>query len=273
MKKSCLFTLLLSSIMFGQIRIDYQFTENYPKFPNPPVKNSYLIIDENQSIFVIVDTAIVQKPIIYANEETSEIKTWHIKTQKENREYLMTKDSLFTKLKVKSTNEFALIQEKLPIIDWKFSNETKQILGYECQAAEAKIRGYNFKVFFTEKIPISNGPWILNGLPGAILLAENDEESVIIEAVEISNEGRASLIINNFIKRKDSYSKILRSEYINDYREALERERKYAKSKSSLDFIDIMKEKGFNVSVDESAFNKQPPPASIELGKIDEEKK
>src|SRR5690606_22190403 len=165
------------------------------------------------------------------------------------------------------------IEERLPVIDWKFSNETKLILGYNCQGAEAKIRGYNFKVFFTEKIPLTKGPWIFNGLPGAILFVENEEKTVKIEAISISAKSISTKPLSDFIKRKDSYSKISRDKYIKDYTETLERERKYAKSKSNSDFIDSMREKGFNVSVDESAFNKQPPPASIELGKISEEKK
>lgn len=55
-------------------------------------------------------------------------------------------------------------------IEWKITNENRQIAGYNCRKAVGKIFGdvYVF-AFYTDQIMISGGPCSINGLPGMIL--------------------------------------------------------------------------------------------------------
>lgn len=57
------------------------------------------------------------------------------------------------------------------ILDWKWEilNETEIILGYKCKKAKSKSYGSDVIAWFTEDIPIANGPARFNGLPGLIL--------------------------------------------------------------------------------------------------------
>ncbi|PCI34157.1 MAG: hypothetical protein COB60_06360 [Flavobacteriaceae bacterium] len=55
------------------------------------------------------------------------------------------------------------------IINWNLSNEIKRINDIKCQKATTKFRGREYVAWFTNKIPISFGPWKLNGLSGLIL--------------------------------------------------------------------------------------------------------
>lgn len=67
-----------------------------------------------------------------------------------------------------------IYEETLPTIKWKLFNENKVIGKFKCQKATTTFRGRNYVAWFTTEIPISMGPWKLNGLPGLILEAYDD---------------------------------------------------------------------------------------------------
>ena len=62
------------------------------------------------------------------------------------------------------------IEDSLPELQWKFTNENRIIAGFNCRKAVAKIFDsvYVF-AFYTDEIMISGGPCDINGLPGMIL--------------------------------------------------------------------------------------------------------
>lgn len=66
---------------------------------------------------------------------------------------------------------FALYEETWAPQAWTMLDSTKQVLGYMCQKAECNFRGRHYIAWFTTDIPVSDGPWKLNGLPGLILEA------------------------------------------------------------------------------------------------------
>lgn len=69
-------------------------------------------------------------------------------------------------------------------IEWKLLNEFKLILGYKCRLAIGTFRGREYKAWFTDEIPSSEGPWKLSGLPGLILAAETGN-NFSFEAVKV----------------------------------------------------------------------------------------
>lgn len=63
-----------------------------------------------------------------------------------------------------------LIADSIPNIEWRITNEHREIAGYNCRKAVGKIMDdvYVF-AFYTDDITISGGPCSINGLPGMIL--------------------------------------------------------------------------------------------------------
>ena len=49
------------------------------------------------------------------------------------------------------------------------------VCGYLCQKANGKFRGRTWTVLYAEDIPTAAGPWKLQGLPGLIAYAADDE--------------------------------------------------------------------------------------------------
>ncbi|MBX9892069.1 MAG: GLPGLI family protein [Chitinophagaceae bacterium] len=71
-----------------------------------------------------------------------------------------------------------LIHDPLEEIRWKILSETKKIKGYTCQKATTYFKGRYYEVWFTVELPLSYGPWKLQGLPGVILEATDNKNEV-----------------------------------------------------------------------------------------------
>lgn len=92
-----------------------------------------------------------------------------IQPAENNRVYIDQKAKTYQSIK-KIFGENYVIEDSLPKISWKITNEKKIIAGFECRRANALIFDSVYLVaFYTDDIPISSGPELFNGLPGMIL--------------------------------------------------------------------------------------------------------
>jgi GLPGLI family protein len=71
--------------------------------------------------------------------------------------------------------------------DWKLHDDTLTVTGYLCQKATCRFRGRNYTAWFATDIPINNGPWKFDGLPGLILKVYDDDNLYIFECINIEN--------------------------------------------------------------------------------------
>jgi GLPGLI family protein len=63
-----------------------------------------------------------------------------------------------------------LITDSFRQLQWKITDETREIAGFECKKAVTKICDSVYIVaFYTEQITVNGGPESFNGLPGMIL--------------------------------------------------------------------------------------------------------
>lgn len=84
-----------------------------------------------------------------------------------------------------------LITEALPQQKWKITKDTLTFSGVACQKATATYEGKNWTAWFAPSLPFQNGPWLLNGLPGLILEAYDDNKAVHFQfaGFEKANDG------------------------------------------------------------------------------------
>ena len=78
-----------------------------------------------------------------------------------------------------------LLSEKTGEITWTLHNDIKLVGNYMCQKATTRFRGRDYEVWFAPEIPISFGPWKLNGLPGLILEVSDSSYQVYFHATSI----------------------------------------------------------------------------------------
>src|ERR1700748_2073762 len=69
-----------------------------------------------------------------------------------------------------------LIEEPLPVINWKISSDTMSFSGLHCQKATAHFKGRDYTAWFCPDIPSHGGPWKLSGLPGVVFAASDDQK-------------------------------------------------------------------------------------------------
>lgn len=74
--------------------------------------------------------------------------------------------------------------EPIPKINWTLTDDTEEIMGYECHKATAKWRGSEWNAWYAD-IPINAGPWKFQGLPGLIMKVEDTESDHSIYAISL----------------------------------------------------------------------------------------
>ena len=78
--------------------------------------------------------------------------------------------------------------EDIPQMSWNIiPDKDTVILGYPCLKAHTKFRGREYYVWFTPDIPLNDGPWKFQGLPGLILNVKESRGFFEWEIVEIKN--------------------------------------------------------------------------------------
>ncbi len=81
--------------------------------------------------------------------------------------------------------------EKMPEMQWELTGDTLTVCGYHCSLATAEFAGLKWRVWFTEEIPVSAGPWKLQGLPGLIVSAEDEGAVHKFELLGMQTESTA----------------------------------------------------------------------------------
>lgn len=100
-------------------------------------------------------------------------------------------------------------EEDMPQFEWEMTDSVANVLGYKCQSARCKFRGREWTVFYTEEIPLSEGPWKLHGLPGLIMKAIDEKGHYSFECIGIKSKASRPITIYkvpfNKVKREDYY--------------------------------------------------------------------
>ncbi len=84
--------------------------------------------------------------------------------------------------------EKMLLTDSTRKINWKITDETRDVAGYTCRRANAIIMDSVYVVaFYTDKIPVSGGPELFSGLPGMILMVALPHENIIWTATKVTD--------------------------------------------------------------------------------------
>ncbi|MDO6744242.1 GLPGLI family protein [Tenacibaculum soleae] len=93
-------------------------------------------------------------------------------------------------------NKMKMLKEQLPKINWKITDEFKDIGEYKCQKATGYFRGRTYNCWFTQQIPIPFGPWKLQGLPGLIIEVKDAKKEIYFRVTKVNFKD--TITINNF---------------------------------------------------------------------------
>ncbi|WP_291051487.1 MULTISPECIES: GLPGLI family protein [unclassified Empedobacter] len=203
-----LFTLFMATL-FAQssLTIKYKYEYNWEGLPNS-TRPSYLSLSDEKSLFTIdfkqknmdLDENLIQ---IISKEGVSNM----YKDYQKNKIYY--KNNIAFK-------EFLTI-DPISVFKWQLTNETKKVLGYECQMALMEYYGRKYQAYFTTELGFTyGGPWKFDGLPGVILEVYSLDNQFKITAtditlknenIEIDNPYKDNMKFINFKEFQEMYKK------------------------------------------------------------------
>lgn len=148
------------------------------------------IMQSLKSMQVIKDANTLEDRLS-ANREPSSvidkgrnIESFLFKYRKEGK--AITMDDGPSQSSFSSKRAYMKVTENIAPQDWQISTDTTSVLGYLCTKATTTFRGRDYVAWFTQEIPINEGPWKLHGLPGLILKAEDTAGLFRFEAIGIT---------------------------------------------------------------------------------------
>lgn len=176
---------IASSAQTADIEVSYMAHSPNMKNGKPEVTNQYtLLSNPTDSKFYSPRTEYIDSlnstpegKAVYQEMARSAYFSGKMKEMpKRDGKYYVTKSLSDNKLKyydVVGLSNYSY-EETPGQLQWTIGDASKEILGYECIAAETDYHGRHWTAWFAPEIPIQNGPWKFDGLPGLILEAECD---------------------------------------------------------------------------------------------------
>lgn len=164
------------NVFMKKVYEDYR--KNQPQFQT--VKTT-LSFNKNQSLYQVT-------------EEAETTRGWYA-----SEPWVMVKNTVLTNFDTgdmmvvkKIYEEDFVMKDKQPEILWKYTNEVREIAGYECKRANGLIMDSIYVVaFYTDEILPSGGPESFSGLPGMILgvALPHDNVTWFATKVEVDQPG------------------------------------------------------------------------------------
>ncbi len=169
----------------GQVMIHYKFShlQDTTHKQHPYTENMVLLIGKNSSVYKSYDNmqeaAAFKKDIQaqVANSPDGNVRINRNRRGPGSEYYQFPNEKKLVRKEPLVMNRY-LIEDVLPVIDWKISSDTATFGGLHCQKATSHFKGRDYTAWFCPDMPLHVGPWKLNGLPGAIVEAYDTKKDV-----------------------------------------------------------------------------------------------
>lgn len=197
-------TFAMASLAFAQnpdkslARVRYTFThlQDTTQKDKPYTENMLMVIGKNASVYTSYDKINrdleMQKQLAEQIKNQAGSNNFSINVNKtgntrvSNLDYFFfAKENKFYTKESILTNY--LIEEEAPKINWKITKDTASFSGLKCQKATANFKGRTWTAWFAPELPFQSGPWKLNGLPGLIVEAYDQTQTVKFQFAGFEN--------------------------------------------------------------------------------------
>lgn len=231
MIRNFLFYIMLASgcVLTAQENFKYKAIYNLSYQPDSTDISSkqsesmVLYIGENFSRFSSLGKAVedsLMETVDLGNKSMSEFARIRSLTPETKFNYKIFKNPAEGKIQFveKIFKDKFKYEEDLKSQDWQIQAETKEISGYMAQKATTSFAGREYIAWFTPEIPIPDGPYKFNGLPGFIIeIADlKDHYHFKLTGFEILKEPVTTIldldnfklvIKKDFIKAKNNFNR------------------------------------------------------------------
>lgn len=178
--------MLLYTIVFSQsgfsvnYEADYKLIYKDQNKANARIQESAfaLLINSKESYFknmnkYISDSLKFEKKLSSTGNKINDVNNLLKYFTDFNENIGLTSSKIYVTVPIEDKNYYYIEKNEL---NWKVLDETKNILGYNCQKAIVTKYGRNWIAYFTQEIPFSFGPYKFSGLPGLIVEIYDDQK-------------------------------------------------------------------------------------------------
>ncbi|MCL9808688.1 GLPGLI family protein [Flavobacterium luminosum] len=247
MKSIYLLFLFLNFNFYAQLKIEYDYTMG--NHESSTINKCYLYTDGVNSKFVYRRIINGETESIFTHINPTVLEFMNSKFKKQAGDSIgkivlkkMNSDSIYCRYSTADNKYVKVLEKNTPII--KIVDEFKTVFNYNCQKAIFDFGERVFEVWFTNDIPISDGPWKLKGLPGLVLSAKTNDGIHHFEITSLKNCPPFEKSFFDF-----PFVKILSKEvFVDDFIRITENKFKYQKSQKpdanstmTIDMLDIPK--------------------------------
>ncbi|MFS4416496.1 GLPGLI family protein [Maribacter sp. 2307ULW6-5] len=130
-------------------------------------------------------------------------------------------------------------QDSLSLFNWEIKGDVRNINGYDCRKATTAFAGRQYEAWYAPEIPISDGPYKFNGLPGLIVKIQDADHHYLYELIELKKVPRKTIALNkedHIVTTKSEFYRVKKEFYNNIFS-------KLEQSGIRLDFQDASQKK------------------------------
>lgn len=203
---------LVSGIIFSQnTRFVYQVSMKTDSSAAPVVENAYLDVSGDKSVFYgekrLKRDSIMQRSFETRNFSFDRSQMGQFRTQ---IDYLIEKNLGTQQITYKNRiarDLYSYDEERK--FSWKILPETTKIGEYRVQKAETDFAGRKWTAWFTQDVPVMDGPYKFSGLPGLIVKVEDSNGDYSFDLKETRKVGE----FPNFQQRGGNTVAVKRKDY------------------------------------------------------------
>jgi GLPGLI family protein len=188
-------------------RLDYQ--PDSTDIKSKKYEDFVLLLNETNSVFKS-QKMYLQDSALEADEKTGSFGNMAFaKSTHTDFRHSIFKDtsSVITTLDYVSRDRYIYTECKKSF-DWQIMDDTHTIVGIKCQKAQTYFSGRTWVAWFAPEIPIADGPYKFNGLPGLILQISDTRGYYKFSIIQ-SNNTHANVVFS----KKPSPIKISKEKY------------------------------------------------------------
>ncbi len=186
---------------------DGNIEEAIEKWKNSTTESNFILLYNNGiSWYGAIDKApiITEDPENSNEQVVSTKRVVKVSVYKNHNEKLLFTD--FGEIFARFGEINPIKEQNLTIYDWEIKDKTQKISGYNCKLATlTDDKGVKVVAWYTDQIPINDGPSRFSGLPGLILQLQYGEK-FFYTATSIKKENDNIIIPKpegNFMKPKE----------------------------------------------------------------------
>lgn len=136
---------------------------------------AYLDTDGKKSIFYS-ENSLKRDSLLERMRTTRNFDRTQLQDLRSNMQFTVEKDLTNQSLVYKSRiGRDQYSYNESPAFTWKILSETVKIGDYQTQKAETKFGGRTWYAWFTQEVPLQDGPYKFSGLPGLVVKVQDEK--------------------------------------------------------------------------------------------------